>query len=74
VCKARSLLLEGLNSGGFYHWAGIKENALTINIIIVPDFKKWTTGKHIRHQCRKTTVLCCHRCLINPRVEKMNNI
>jgi hypothetical protein len=47
VCKARSLLFEGLNSGGFYHWAGIKENALTINIIIVPDFKKWTTGQHI---------------------------
>ncbi len=29
---------------------------------------------HIRHQCRKTTVLCSHRCLINTGVEKMNNI
>ncbi len=29
---------------------------------------------HIRHQCRKTTVLSCHRCLINTGVEKMNNI
>ncbi len=28
---------------------------------------------HIRHQCRKTTVLSCHRCLINTGVEKMNN-
>ncbi len=24
---------------------------------------------HIRHQCRKTTVLSCHRCLINKFVE-----
>ncbi len=29
---------------------------------------------HIRHQCRKTTVLRCHRCLINTGVEKMNSI
>jgi len=28
----------------------------------------------IRHQCRKTTVLSCHRCLINTGVEKMNFI
>ncbi len=28
----------------------------------------------IRHQCRKTTVLSCYRCLINTGVEKMNNI
>jgi hypothetical protein len=27
-----------------------------------------------RHQCRKTAVLGCHRCLINSGVEKMNNI
>jgi hypothetical protein len=24
----------------------------------------------IRHRCRKTTVLSCHRCLLNPGVEK----
>ncbi len=29
---------------------------------------------HIRHQCRKTTVLSCHSCLINTGVEKMNYI
>jgi hypothetical protein len=29
---------------------------------------------HIRHQCRKTAVLSCHRCLINTGVEKMNYI
>jgi hypothetical protein len=28
----------------------------------------------IRHQCRKTTVLKCHRCLFNTGVEKMNYI
>jgi hypothetical protein len=26
---------------------------------------------HIRHQCRKTTVLSCHRCLINTGVENL---
>ncbi len=30
--------------------------------------------EHIRHQCRKTTVLSCHRCLINTDAEKMNKI
>ncbi len=29
---------------------------------------------HIRYKCRKTTVLSCHRRLINTGVEKMNNI
>jgi hypothetical protein len=29
---------------------------------------------HIQHQCRKTTVLSCHRCLIKTGVEKMINI
>ncbi len=29
---------------------------------------------NIRHQCRKITLLSCHRCLINTGVEKMNNI
>jgi hypothetical protein len=28
----------------------------------------------IRLQCRKTTFLSCHKCLINTGVEKMNNI
>jgi hypothetical protein len=28
----------------------------------------------IRHQCKKTIVMSCHRCLINTGVEKMNNI
>jgi hypothetical protein len=27
---------------------------------------------HIRHLCRKTTVLSCLRCLINTGIEKMN--
>jgi 6-phosphofructokinase len=28
----------------------------------------------IRHQCRKTIVLRCHRCLINTVIEKMNTV
>ncbi len=30
--------------------------------------------QHIRHQCRKTTVLICHRCIINSGIEKMSYI
>ncbi len=29
---------------------------------------------HIRHQCRKTAVLSCHRFIIKTGAEKMNNI
>ncbi len=29
---------------------------------------------HIRHLCRKTTALSCHRCLIKNGVEKINNV
>ena len=29
---------------------------------------------HIRHQCMKTTVLSCHRWVVNTGVEKINNI
>ena len=29
---------------------------------------------HIRHLCRKTAVLSCHRCLINTGVENVNYI
>ncbi len=32
--------------------------------------KKANRTAHIRHQCRKTTVLSCHRCQINTGVEK----
>ncbi len=37
---------------------------------------KWPQNgrAHIRHTCRKTTVLRCHRCLINTGVKKMNKI
>ena len=36
--------------------------------------KQGNRAAHIRHQCRKTTVLSCHRCLINTGVKKMNYI
>jgi hypothetical protein len=40
---------------------------------IRPPFLSNRTER-IRHQCRKTNVLSCHRCLINTGVEKMKNI
>jgi hypothetical protein len=39
------------------------------------EYKKSYNGiAHIRHLCRKTAALSCHRFLINYGVEKMNNI
>ncbi len=38
------------------------------------DYKPFNRTACIRHQCRKTTVSRCHRCLINTGVEKINNI
>jgi len=37
-------------------------------------FYKFNGTAGIRHQCRKTAVLSCHRFLINSGVEEMNNI
>ncbi len=36
--------------------------------------KMFNRTAHIRHLCRKTTVLSYHRCLIKTGVEKMSNI
>ncbi len=44
-------------------WLEIKNRAFLLN-----------RTAHIRHQCRKATVLSCHRCLINSGDEKMNYI
>jgi hypothetical protein len=41
---------------------------------IVGWLKERSWVVHIRHQCRKTTALNCHRCLINTGDEKMNNV
>jgi hypothetical protein len=38
--------------------------------LIVSQRLKINKTAHIRHQCRKTAVLSCHRCLINTGVEK----
>jgi len=38
--------------------------------LIVSQWLKINKTAHIRHQCRKTAVLSCHRCLINTIVEK----
>ncbi len=35
------------------------------------DYKPFNRTACIRHQCRKTTVSRCHRCLINPGVKKL---
>jgi hypothetical protein len=44
--------------------------------ILKSIFKQGDINRAARiiYQCRKTTVLSCHRLLINTGVEKMNNI
>ncbi len=55
--------------------------------VVAPLLKSVSLGLHItmsatikliyfsiRHQCKKTTVLSCHRCLINASVEKLSYI
>ncbi len=44
------------------------------NLLRVGFIKTENGTARIRHQCRKTTVLSRHRCLINTGVEKMNYI
>jgi hypothetical protein len=53
-----------------------KKFCATNNSMFVLQYEFITTNltAWIRHQCRKTTVLTCHRCPINAGVEKMNNI
>jgi hypothetical protein len=36
--------------------------------------ERYNKTARMRHQCRKITVLSCHRCLIKTGVEKMNDI
>jgi hypothetical protein len=45
-----------------------------LKLRFVPKSNDWNGTEHVRHYCRKTIVLSCHRCLINSGVEKMNNI
>jgi len=56
--KAAGLLMRCI-----IRWLEIKNRAFLLN-----------RTEHIRHQCRKATVLSCHRCLINSGVEKINYI
>ncbi len=45
-----------------------EEEEVTIVMKLFAFLRHW----RIRHICRKTTVLSCHRCLINTGIEKTN--
>ncbi len=45
----------------------------TIVTIFQSGVIQYNGTEQIRHQCRETVVLSCHRFLINSGVEKMNN-
>jgi hypothetical protein len=44
------------------------------NLLRVMFIKTENGTAHIRHQCRRKTVLSCHRCPIKTGVEKMSYI
>jgi len=54
-----------------YNWSNSKFDTLAIRSFRILHFN---ITAHIRHHCRKTNVLSCHRCLINTGVEKMSHI
>jgi hypothetical protein len=60
-----SLPLQSAFLGHFFLVGGIRHGNMFKH-----DFNRTSC---IRQQFRKTTVLSCHRCLINTGVEKMNN-
>ncbi len=51
-----------------YSWFQTSQQEVNGTVILPPLVFPDTV--HIRHQCRKTIVLCCHRCLINTGVIK----
>ncbi len=53
--------------------AGYIVNVFRFWIALVEALERYRTA-HIRHHCRKTTFLGCHRCPINTGVERMNYI
>ncbi len=48
---------------------GIEQNGVELNFKVFLCLRL-NRAARIRHQCRKTTVLTCHRCLINAGVKK----
>ncbi len=47
-------------------------NSILVTFLELVYVWKLNRAAHIWHQCRKTSVLSCNRCLINNGVEKMN--
>jgi hypothetical protein len=56
----------------YRHWLGWKNFQLSNTLAYFE--KAFNTTGHIRHLCKKTIVLSCHRRLTNTGVDKINNI
>ncbi len=50
----------------------VQSKMLKLQIMTLVEASNRTA--RIKHECKKTIVLNCHRCLINDGFEKMNNI
>ncbi len=61
-------------SAGTFCQLNISRNTTKWTYLNVGQAPLTNRTAHIRHLCGITTVLSCHRCLVNTGVEKMNNI
>jgi hypothetical protein len=53
---------------------GRKETTSTMMLQCQMESLTTHNRTHIRHQCRKTTILSCHRCLTNTGVKKEHHL
>ncbi len=68
----KSERMSSLTTRGLFHrYFWCQSRGTFVQISFKGNFNKRAC---IIHQCRKTTILSSHRCLINIVVEKMNNI
>jgi hypothetical protein len=68
-CQGISLFDMGLTKAEGQSYSALNEQQIILLSLIT-----YNRTAHIIDQCRKTTVLACHRSKINTGVEKMNNI
>jgi hypothetical protein len=68
------IIYECVGSDLRMSYVGLPANQRATRDLFCKTFFVCNRMAHIRHQCRETTVLCCHRCRINIGIEKMNYI
>ncbi len=70
-CRSRSIKTDKEYSITAYLFGALMKKMLHL-VLLRKSIQN--RGAHIRYQCRKTTVLSCHRCLINTGSKNINTI